>query len=150
MQTDKAFSEIKDVDKQILQNLDDRDLFQLLLTKNKYIYYLTDDMFWKNRLQVRYPATVEYKPDQQKWKQYYLNVVYYIDKLEREKGFIYTKGDPKFIYESIFLHKHIVPGNMSVNASNLVKKGYEDLALYHVNKIRKEFGTPLFNLGTPE
>lgn len=139
---------LKDVDRKILQELDDKDLFFLLLTKNIYLYKLTDDVFWRNRLINKYPTTVSYKPEKYKWKQYYLNVVFYIDKL-KEKGFTYIKGDPKFIYEFVILRKYF-PGGVPGNLANLMRQGYEDLAVYYVNLIRQNADYSPFVLGTPE
>lgn len=141
-----SLSSIKDVDKKILQSLEDKDLFEVLLTKNKYLYYLTDDLFWKIRLLNKYPYAVQYKPENQKWKQYYLNVVYYIDKLIIEKGYIYTHGDPKFIYD--FLFKTVYTKSANENIRYALDKGYEDLALYYTNIIRNTVGIAPVSLGT--
>lgn len=89
----------KDTDRMILEKLDDKDLFNALLT-NKYFYSLTDENFWKRRLLERYPNTVEYKKNET-WKQYYLKMVYYIDKIGKLHKFEITKrtkGDPLFYY----------------------------------------------------
>ena len=144
----RNLSEIRDVDKKILQQLEDKDLFQVLLIKNKYLYSLVDDMFWKNRLLNKYIATVQYKPKNQKWKQYYLNVIYYIDKLINEKGFIYTQGDPFLIYNFLFERVYAIP--LEENIRYLVGKGYQDLLMYYVNSIKTSFNLPPLVLGTQE
>lgn len=136
----------KDVDKKILQKLEDIDLFSMILT-NKYLYNLTDDVFWRNRLSIKYPNTISYKPDEQNWKRYYLNVVYYIDNLRKEKEFIYTQGDPFIIYN--FLFKRIYVTSLEDNIRYIINEKYEDVLLHYVNTIRKMFNNTPFVLGTP-
>ncbi len=98
---EKYFSKNKDVDRLILQELDDRSLFETLLT-SKYAYEITIGRdFWRNRLMLKYPATLSYKPSNLNWKEYYLSVVYYIDKLKREESFDYTYGDPIYLYKLV-------------------------------------------------
>ncbi len=92
-----AFSKNKDADRIILEQLDDRDLLQLMIV-NKYVYNLADENFWRNRLMSKYPSSSEFKRDQT-WKEYYLSVVYYIDRLKNKYNYSYMKGDPKEIYE---------------------------------------------------
>jgi hypothetical protein len=136
-----SLSSIKDVDKKILQSLDDKDLFEVLLTNNKYLYYLTDDLFWKTRLLNKYPYAVQYKPENQKWKQYYLNVVYYIDKLKTDFNFsfYFSPGDPAFYYKILLqIRKGEFPIGYTM-IKKVFKDGYEDLALYMANILHKEY-----------
>lgn len=136
---------IKDLDKKILQELENRDLFSITLT-NKYLYNLTDDIFWKNRLSIKYPNTISYKRTEQNWKRYYLNVMYYIDNLRKEKEFIYTQGNPFVIYN--FLFKRIHVNSLEDNIRYIINEKYEDVLLHYVNTIRKMFGNTPLILGT--
>ena len=62
---------------------------------------LCDESFWKQRVKKYYPASIKDRGNQN-WKNFYLSLVYYIDKLKREFGFEFTKdtkGDPKQYYD---------------------------------------------------
>lgn len=141
---ERAFSKNKDADRIILQQLNDRDLFQLLRT-NKYVNSLADENFWRNRLISKYPSTVEFKKDQN-WKEYYLSVVYYIDLLKNKYNYIYVNRDPKYIYDAFKKsYYYLVAGQ-----KKFYKQGYEDLSLIFANKLKREFRYPEFKLNTPE
>ena len=144
---ERDFSKNKDVDKIILQHLDDRDLFQLIPI-NKYAYSLTDENFWRSRLISKYLNTIDFKKDET-WKEYYLSVVYYIDVLKSKYNYSYIKGDPKYIY-TVFKQ---IEGRVSYSASKqkeFYQHGYEDLSLIFANRLKREFGYPEFQLNTPE
>ena len=70
----KGFSGIKDVDLQILSNLDDKDLFNACLS-NKYLNNIckTSDMFWKNRIINNLGA--EYLQDKLSFRDYYIQFI---------------------------------------------------------------------------
>lgn len=134
---ERSFSKNKDVDREILQRLDDRDLFRTLLT-SKYSYDITNnDNFWRNRLLAKYSSTIPYKPEDLSWKEYYLSVVYYIDKLLKENNFEFKHGDPKYLYKLLVLQhgKRVVFKIMD----ELVVNGYSDVALDIFNRIREEY-----------
>ncbi len=139
---ERTFSKNKDADRIILEQLDDRDLLQLMIV-NKYVYNLADENFWRNRLMSKYPGAVEYKKGS--WKEYYLSVVYYVDLIKRYYNYSYLKGDPKEIY-NIFKDTE----TSGTRVSTFIKAGYEDPALFIVNNIRREFAYPEIKLNTEE
>jgi hypothetical protein len=61
--------------------------------------YVFDNSFFYERLKEIYPETLKYK-DNRSWKDYYLTVISYIDKLKRKYGVTYEKGNPREIYKS--------------------------------------------------
>ena len=150
---------IKDVDKKILQELDDKDLFHTLLT-NKSLNSVADENFWRDRLMNKYPLTAKYKEEDPSWryhynteipntwKNYYLYVVHYADKIQREFNFKFIRGNPDMYYYYLS-NSHLLVGLVET-AQNLAKDGDENLALYIVNKRMKEFDLPAYVLGTPE
>ena len=143
---ERVFSKNKDADRIILQHLEDRNLFQLI-SVNKYVYSLTDENFWRNRLISKYPTTIEFKKDQT-WKEYYLSVIYYMDVLKNKYKYSYIKGDPKYIYD---VFKQIEGRNSSVpKQKEFYQRGYEDLSLIFANRLKLEFAYPEFQLNTPE
>ena len=134
---ERSFSQNKDVDREILGKLDDRDLFQTVLT-SKYAYEITNnDNFWRNRLLKRYESTIPYKAENMSWKRYYLSVIYYIGKLREEAKFEYSQGDPKYLYKLLVLQK--LDRLISHRVDELFSKGYFDAALFLHNDVRKQF-----------
>ena len=81
----------KDTDREILKHVDDKELLKFCAVNRKTWNDVCDDNFLKRRLS-KYPGIEKYKREKETWKQFYLNVVYYIAKLE-ESNFRYTKGD---------------------------------------------------------
>ena len=119
------------MDREILGRLDDRDLFQTLLT-SKYAYEITNnENFWRNRLFKRYESTIPYKPENMSWKRYY------IGKLREEAKFEYSQGDPKYLYKLLVLQK--LDRLISHRVDELFSKGYFDAALFLHNDVRKRF-----------
>ena len=95
------FTGLKDIDREILSKLDsDTDLFNAC-SVNKYFWKLGDDHFFRNRLISKYPNVVKYN-ENGKWKQYYLNVMYYISKTREVHNFLYQTGNPKIYYDILF------------------------------------------------
>ena len=142
----RRFTGNKDTDKIILSKLDDKDLLSILST-NKYLSTLPDDSFWRNRLYRKYP---NYEKEEN-WKETYLTTVYYIDKLKRDFNFIYTSGDPKYVYDFLDrLRKIKATGYGPDVYKELLKKGYEDLVVYLTNRLRRMAGSEEYKLGTEE
>ena len=78
----KGFSGIADIDLKILENLEDKDLFQVC-SVNKELFRICnkEPSFWKNRFVKKYgvPAS-EYKPADRSWKNHYMQVFLYLQK----------------------------------------------------------------------
>ena len=71
-------------------NLDDESLLNFCKSAVKQEYeksLCADETFWELRTKNYYPVAYEIKKDDLKWKDYYLRIVYYKDKMEREYGF---------------------------------------------------------------
>ena len=151
-----SFGRNPDSDREILKRLNDFDLFRMLKV-NQYARRITNEDFWRNRLNERYPSTVSYKIDEGTWRDYYLNTVFYIDTLKNVYHFNYTRGNPKYIYDYISKYIHR-PDIYSVRQelANLIRNGYEDIALYFANKLRENLKIktgiilPTLFAGTPE
>lgn len=89
----KFFSGNKDVDRLILEKLNDKDLLKTCKL-GKYALELCDENFFRKRLMKDYPDSVKYKNDKS-WKNYYLSTIYYVSKMKEEYNFVYKSGDPK-------------------------------------------------------
>ncbi len=109
----------KDVDREILSKLSDKDLLFACKT-NTYAYdNICDKTFFRNLVYNRYSETIKYKDlvkvnKQKDWKNFYLSVVYYVGKLKEDFSYEYkADGSPELEYLSrkfyieIFLRKHV-------------------------------------------
>ena len=89
---------LKDVDREILKHLDDRDLLTACSIDKRMWNEVCDDNFLQRRLQ-RYPGIEKYKKDKESWKEFFLRVIYYVSKLKDEYEFTYSFGDFRKQYE---------------------------------------------------
>ena len=78
----KMFSGIKDVDRLIVEKLDDRDLLTMCNT-SLYCNTIADDSFFRGRSLSKFPQESLSKPNYIKWKPYYATLVYI--KSEKDK-----------------------------------------------------------------
>ncbi len=62
---------VVDLDREILMRFDDKDIFTICFSKNKYALKLCDEMFFRNLSFRKFPTVVENKPDIT-WKKFYL------------------------------------------------------------------------------
>ena len=98
---------IKDVDFIIMMELNDKDLYNLCQI-NKYGKKLcSNEDFWRNRLWKYYGKI--YPEEGQKWKEFYLKLVYYMDKYK------YEKDNNSFIKASRYGHLEVVKYLMSLD-----------------------------------
>lgn len=77
---------VKDIDLEIMNNLDDRSLLTLCKVSNRYIHELcNNEAFWRNRfIKIFGQKAGKYKPEDRTWKRHYLTVIMYLDELNRE------------------------------------------------------------------
>lgn len=91
----------KNINSKILDELDDRELFNFCITDKSASAMCTYEPFWMNRLRRRYPYLVEFKTINETWKTLYLRMSYYITKLNEEYGIPYIpvkEYDPSKFY----------------------------------------------------
>ncbi len=104
----------KDTDKIVLSNIEnDRELLELCKTNLTIYKKVCDDDFFYNRLMKKYHETLKYKDyvKPRSYKDYYLSIIYYIDKLEKTYNVKYKgEGSPELEYKS----RNLTPGNYSV------------------------------------
>ena len=96
---------IRDVDREIVNKLSDKDLLNMCLVNRTYSERVCDDSYFRLRTLARFPETVPYKDyinekKNQTWKNHYLNIVKYIDLLQRNYRYIYRAEDtsPELLY----------------------------------------------------
>jgi hypothetical protein len=131
----KVFTGIKDTDRQILLNIqDDKELLNIC-SLNRYTNSLCDDNFFLNRMIKKYPQLQKRKPEKLNWKKFYLESIYYIEKLKEKYQFDFlpTSEDPKEYYN--FFLKY---DNLQLLLENVAKKGWFDIIKHFENNNRDE------------
>lgn len=100
--SEKIFTGVKDVDREILLRIEsEREMLNACLL-NKYSASLCNDTFFMNRILKKFPGAFNFKIQNNKnisWKKYYIYLLTYIEKLEKEFQFYYQGGDPKLYYD---------------------------------------------------
>ena len=122
---------------EILMNLDDISLLNFCKASFKQEYeksLCADETFWKIRTEKYYPVAHEIKKDDLKWKKYYLRIVYYKDKMEREYGFGFTDGDAKEYYDILDSDDYFDNDDPYINIKNRIN------GISHMYKIAKDLG----------
>ena len=135
----------KDIDREILLSIDnDKQLLEKCRLNKYFFNEVCDDTFFKNRLIQKHPNTLKYKEffKNLSWKQYFLQVVYYIAKLKEDYEHDYTDGNFKKQLElfqesrnnmDYFLYKSSFYGELSLVKEALKRRAYihknNDLAL---------------------
>ena len=93
-----SFTNMKDVDREILLKMSDRDILKTCSLNKYFSKKVCDDDFFRRLFQARYPRLVKEKPSYRNWKQHYLKTIYAIDKL-KDVGVVYTEKarfDPEY------------------------------------------------------
>lgn len=85
---------LKDVDREILKWVDDKDLLEICTVDRKTWNEVCDDNFLKRRLN-KYPGIEKFKNSDESWKRFILRVVYYTTIMRDEFGFQYSEGNFK-------------------------------------------------------
>ena len=93
---------IRDVDREILNKMSDRDFLQMCSINKTYSERVCDETYFRLRTLARFPETIHYKDyvKLRTWKNHYLAVVYYIDLLQTKYGYEYKSQDksPELLY----------------------------------------------------
>ena len=90
---------LKDVDREILKHVTDKELLEICTLDRKTWNEVCDDAFLRRRLTSKYPGIEKFKKANQTWKQFFLNATYYISKMKDEFEFEYSYGDFKKYYD---------------------------------------------------
>jgi hypothetical protein len=99
-------SGIKDVDREILSKLDDRDLLKTCSIDRYTWEKVCDDAFLKRRLLFKYPEIGEYKMETETWKHFFLRAVNYIALMKENFDYVYTFGDFQKQYNLLKKYKN--------------------------------------------
>jgi hypothetical protein len=102
-------SGIKDIDREILGKLDDRELLKACSIDSYTWNTVCDDAFLRRRLLTKYPEIEQYKLQRESWKQFFLRTIYYISKMKEQYKYEYTFGD--FVSQYSLLSRYIYNKN---------------------------------------
>jgi len=117
-----SLTRIKDVDREILSKLDDRDLLKAC-SIDKYTWNtVCDDVFLKRRLLPRYPKIEKYKKENESWKQFFLRSIKYISLLKENFNYIYKSGN--------FEKKYIIL--ISEKLLNFIRKSNLNMVIWSI------------------
>lgn len=75
---ERSLSKIVDVDLKIMSDMDDRTLLEFCQTHKYSRELCNNELFWKKRLSRKYG--IFNKNEDRTWKQFYLKIIYYLDK----------------------------------------------------------------------
>jgi len=140
MESDKierSLTRIKDIDLKILQNLDDKSLLNFSQTSKYGNNLYQNENFWRNRIQIRYMKALEFKLSRRNWKNYYLNIVYYMNKLKdnNERMYLAAKKGEKDLVD-FFISKGA--NNFSIGMEKAAFGGHLELVKYFIFKSSEE------------
>jgi hypothetical protein len=111
-------SGIKDIDREILSKLHDKELLKTC-SINKYTWEkVCDDAFLKRRLLTKYPKIEQYKLETETWKRFFLRAVNYIALMKEKFDYVYTFGD--FVKQYNLLKKNNENKNLLLIYSSAV------------------------------
>ena len=98
-------SGLKDIDREILKHVNDKELLLICSIDRKTWYEVCDDAFLRRRLTSKYLNVDNYKATDKSWKRFFLDVVNYILILKEKYNFTYIEGN--FTYNILFLQNTI-------------------------------------------
>jgi hypothetical protein len=90
----------KDIYEYLMNFADDRTILNMLSVNKEF----RDEKFFKRVMERKYPAALKFKSPGQSWKQYYIETVYYVEKIYELIGYRYSnnaKRSPETYYRSI-------------------------------------------------
>ena len=98
---------LKDVDREILKYLPDKELLIACRANKRMWNDVCDDNFLRRRLREKYGEIEKYKRENESWKRFFLRTIYYISKLKEKFEFEYTEGDFINQYALLFHNKNM-------------------------------------------
>ena len=128
-----SISGLKDVDREVLKWIDDKDLLKVCTINRKTWYEVCDDNFFKRRLN-KYPGIEKCKIPLESWKRFFLRFVYYATRMREQYKFEYTDGSFKSQYNLLKLKNHknrLLISSAQIGELSLIKYAVENGADLH-------------------
>ena len=132
----------KDVARQIIMELEDKDVFKICSLDEAVGKDICDNAFYYNRMMKNYPNLIKFKPENLSWKKYYLRSVQYISLLDEEYNFKFSKtskADPIIYYEIISKE------NIEADLERAAQLGLKDLVEYYLESGEDVYTGNLFS-----
>lgn len=124
----------KDAYEYLLNFADDKAVLNMLSVNRKF----RDEKLFKRIMKRRYPLLLRFKPSRESYKSFFIEMVYYISKLQEDFGIPYIpfwKFNPKMFYYSYIKN----PGYfLDGAASEAAETGRLDLVRMFIDKGAKE------------
>ena len=124
----------KDAYEYLLNFADDRDVLNMLSVNKKF----RDEKLFERIMKRRYPLLLKFKPSGESYKSFFIEMVYYISKLQEDFGIPYIpfrKFNPKMFYYSYIKNpEYFLDGA----ASEAAEAGRLDLVRIFIDKGAKE------------
>jgi hypothetical protein len=120
-------SGIRDVDRVILSELDDRELLKVCSIDRYTWNKVCDDAYLRRRLLAKYPQIEIYKRENESWKRFFLRAVRYIALMKEKYGYDYTFGD--FVKQNKILKSSINKNKLSKDKVLITSAEEGELAL---------------------
>ena len=114
---------------------DDRTILSMLSVNKKF----RDENLFRRIIQRRYPLLIEFKQPNETWQHFFVNMTYYIHKLDEDYGIPYipTKGyNPRVLFDSNDKY------NQAMNYA--AQGGSLDLVKFFINKGANDLNTSMF------
>ena len=124
-----SLSGLKDIDREVLKYVDDKELLKFCSLDRKTWNEVCDDNFLKRRLSSKYFGIEKYRRENETWKRFYLRAVYTISKMREDYKFFYLSGDFEKQYELLKRYKKGIK-----LLENAAEKGELDLVKYAFEK----------------
>ena len=135
-------SGLKDIDREILKHVNDKELLRICSIDRKTWYEVCDDAFLRRRLTSKYLNVENYKTAEKSWKRFFLDVVNYILILKEKYNFTYSDGNIYTQY-SLFreydINKLLVPATRKKELS-VIKHATETSKIF--SKLNDRFELP--------
>lgn len=142
----------KDTYEYLLNFADDRTLLNMLSANKKFAQKLNDDDFFRQLLEKRYPLLLEFKKEDESFKNLYLREIYYISKIEEKFHIPYyplKDYNPEYFFKS---HKNnddffkeilneAAYSNNLIAIKDIIKSfNFEEISIDHVAYIASHYG----------
>jgi ankyrin repeat protein len=124
----------KDTYEYLLNFADDKDVLNMLSVNKKF----SDEKLFERIIKRRYPLLLSYKQYRQSYKSFFIEMVYYISKLQEDFGIPYIPY--KYFNPEIFYYSYIDAPEYFLNgaASVAAEAGRLDLVKMFIDKGAKE------------
>lgn len=93
------FSASKDTDFLIMEKMDDVSLLNFCKLNHHTIKLCDNDLFWEKRTKRNFEKLYRTKTQGESWKEFYLNILYYIYKLQEDFKYEYDYEDDDDYYD---------------------------------------------------